>query len=253
MFNQIYYSTKNRLWIRMIAFLTMVFGNGFFLLASRVGAPEWLMILGIVFSAFAMMGIFGISIYVTAVNFDGLLKDPKNYFEVLTPVPAWKKFIGAIIPASVYNVISIGLSIFFIVLLSFGLYEGTNVDVYGTPMNQMSASDWHNIIFGVLLFSALNMMILAAIMFASIVSRTILSRVPLRRLVSVVLAILAMCALSWLNIVLLPFGELQRFFVFFNITILGASIWQSAAIAALMFIQGLALTVTAAFIADRRS
>lgn len=252
MFNQIYYSTKNRLWIRMAAFMVMVLGNGFFMLANRMGAPEWVTILGIVFSAFAMMGIFGISIYVTAVNFDGLLKDPKNYFEVLTPVPAWKKFIGAIIPASVYNVIGIGLGIFFIVLLSFGLYEGVNLDVNGMPMNQMTTSDWHNVIFGVLLFAALNMLVLAAIMFGSIVSRTVLSRIPLRGLVSVVLAILALCALSWLNIVFLPFGELQRFFVFFNLNIYGASIWQSVAIAALMFVQGLALTVAAAFIADRR-
>lgn len=252
MFNQIYYSTKNRLWIRMAAFIVMVLGNGFFLLANRMGAPEWVTILGIVFSSFAMMGIFGLSIYVTGVNFDALLKDQKNYLEMLTPIPAWKKYLGAIIPATVYNVISIGLSIFFIVLLSFGLYEGMNVDVYGVPMNQMTTTDWHNIIFGVLLFAALNMLILAAIMFGSTISRTVLSRVPLRRLVSVALAILAMCVLSWLNIVLLPFGELQRFFVFFNLNIFGISIWQSVAIATLMFVQGLALTVAAAFIADRR-
>jgi len=249
-FNQIYYSTKNRLGIRVIAFVTMVLGNGLFMLANRMGAPEWVTILGIVFSAFAMMGIFGISIYVTGVNFDALLKDKKNYLEMLTPVPAWKKYLGAIIPATIYNVISVGLGILFIVLLSVGLGEGMNADVNGIQMN---AHDWHMVIFGTLLFAAFNMLILAAVMFGSTISRTVLSRVPLRKFVSVILAILAMCALSWLNIAMLPFGEVERFVVFFNINIINGSIWQSVAIAALMFVQGLVLTVAAAFISDRRS
>ena len=252
MFNQIYYSTKNRLAVRVIAFMVMVLGNGAFLLATVMGAPEWVTILGIVFSAFALMGIFTISIYVSAVNFDAFLKDKKNYLEMLTPVPAWKKFIGAIIPAATYNVVSIGLSIFFIVLLGLGLGEGTNVDIYGNSMNVMTSDEWHMVIFGILIFTAFNMLIFAASLFGSTISRTVLSRVPLRKLLSVILAVLAMCALSWLNIVFLPLGEMERFVVFFNINILSTSIWQFVAIAAIMFVQGLALTVAAAFISDRR-
>ena len=252
MFNQIYYSTRNRLTIRLIAFMTMVLGSGTFLVANRIGAPEWVTILGIVFSAFALMGIIGISIYVSAVNFDAFLKDKKNYLEMLTPVPAWKKFIGAIIPSAVYNVISIGLSIFFIVLLGLGLGEGANVDVYGNSMNVVTSDEWHMVIFGILIFTAFNMLILSAVMFGSTISRTVLSRVPLRKLLSVILALLAMCALSWLNIVFLPIGEIERYVIFFNINILSTSIWQFVAIAAVMFVQGLVLTVAAAFISDRR-
>jgi len=251
-FNQIYYSTKNRLWVRLTAFLVMLLGNGAFLIANRMGAPEWVTVLGIVFSAFALMGIFGISIYATFVNFDAILKDKKNYLEMLTPVPAWKKFIGAIIPATVYNVASIGISILFIVLLGLGLGESVNVDIYGAPVNQMTTDEWYMVIFGVLIFAAVNMLIMAAVVFGSTISRTILSRVPLRQLLSVILAVLAMCALSWLNIVLLPFGEMERFVVFFNINILSTSIWPLVAMAAIMFVQGLVLAVAAAFISDKK-
>ena len=253
MFNQMYYSAKNRLWMRLLMFAIVVIGGGFFMLAAMMGAAYWVSVLGIVFSAIAMMCMFASSIYVTATNFNSISKEPHSYLELLTPVPTWKKYLGAIIPATFFDVLGFAVGVFMVVMLSvqLGGESETDIIIAGTQMDT-----WVIVIGGVLLLFAYYALLLAIGLFGSTISRTVLVRVPLRKLVSVILTIVTVCALSWTNIVLLPlaeFGEIQRFGPLFNMNIVDATLWNFAAMAAVVTVQWLVLTFAAAFIMDRRS
>ncbi|MCL2285803.1 MAG: hypothetical protein FWC32_05490 [Firmicutes bacterium] len=265
MYSQMYYHGRNRIGLRLLAFAIVLFGGIFFLFfasrsnslvelhgsAVQVSSPTWQSTLGIVFASLSLIGIIIVSLYVTDENFKKIFKDPGNYLYALTPVPAWKKITGWLIPSLVLDGISVALGVLSVLILSVTVTMGESLRSY--IANEMDFAITWNILYGIIVLVLFYTLLLSAAAFGSAVSNTVLSLVPLRKLCSVVITIATLFGLSWLNAVLLPFGELNRFGFMFNITLYQPTAWHFISIILLLLAQVLALIIAAAYLMDRRA
>lgn len=267
MFSQLYYNARTRIGLRFAALAIIIFGSVFFLFfASRptpadqlaaageafaISYVTWAASLGIIFASFGLIGLFIVSVYVTASTHEKLVKSPDNYLFCLTPVPAWKKIMGWLIPSVVFDSISVGIGILSVLILSVTMTQGESLMSF--IANQYGFMVQWNVLYGITVVVLLYTLLLSAIHFASAVNNTVLVRVPLRKLISVVVTVLILCALSWSYAVLLPFGELDRFGILFNISLHNAATWHLFVVITLLLAQIAALIAAAAYLMDRRA
>lgn len=266
MFNQMYYHVRNRFGLRLLAFAIVLLGSIFFLIfASNSYSPHnldstivqmqtyvtWQATVGIVFASFSLIGIFIVSIYVTDSNFKKIFKDPGNYLYKLTPISALKKIFGWLIPSLILDGISVGLGILSVLILSVTVTQGESLR--SVLANHASFEITWNVLYGIIMLILFYALLLSATVFGYAITNTVLSRVPLRKLCSVIITFAVLFGLSWVNAVLLPFGELNRFGILFNITLYQAVAWHFVLIISLLLVQVLALLFTAAYLMDRRA
>ena len=247
-----YYSVRNRLSLRLIALAIVVLGNVFFLfLVQTNDFMEWQSILGILFASFGFLGLFITNIIASDSTFKNtLFKEPDSYFMALTPVPTWKKILGALIPSAIFDTLAFGIGILFIVIMSVGMNDGASL---GDFVWQPGAwrPDNHVLLVIAFLLVGYAWLILAGV-FGHSLAKTVLSRVPFRRLVAVILTIIVVTALSWISIVLLPFGEIHRFGPFFTVMIHQTATWHFIVTVLLLAAQAAILLLAAAHLLDRR-
>ena len=249
MFNQMSFSMRNRLGLRLTAFAVVVLGNLAFLIALSLRGSEymaWESILGMVFSSFAFIGMIIVCAVASDSTWKSIFKSPNNYLMALTPVPAWKKLLGYFTPTVVLDGFSIGVSLLFLIIMAVGSESGFDILEFWRESRVY-------VIGFVVIIPVGYASLLAVMAFGSAISNTILRNVPMRKLVAVVIAVLAMSALSWINVVLLPFGEANRFGPFFNISIVDAAVWHYLLTVLLVLVRGAAFLFAAAYFMDRRA
>jgi len=250
--NQIYYSVRNRLHLRLIALAVVVLGNMFFLfLASRNDFMEWQAILGVVFASFAFLGIFIANIIASDSTFKkAFFKEPGSYLMTLTPVPTWKRILGTLIPSVIFDILAFSIGIIFIVVLAVGLNDGTSMGDFVWQEGQWRPD--RNVLFVIgFIVVGYAWLILTTVFWHSL-TKTVLSRVPFRKLVGAILTIAVVSALSWLSVVLFPFGEINRFGPFFTIFIHQMETWHLVVMLVSLLVQAAILLFTAAQLLDRR-
>ena len=251
MFNQMYYSVRNRLSLRLIALAIVVLGNVFFLfLAHTNDFMEWQAGLGIVFASFGFLGLFIVNVIATDGAFkNALFKEPASYLMLLTPVPAWKRILGALIPSVIFDTLAFGIGILFIVIMAVGINDGASL---GDLIWQPDTWRMDNHVLYVAVFAAVGYAwIILTGVFGHALVKTVLSHMPLRRLMAVIITFLVVCALSWLSIVLLPFGEIYRFGPFFTVMVYQTQVWHYVATILLLALQAVILLVAASRLLDR--
>ena len=252
MFNQMVYSLKNRLHLRLIALSIVVLGNLFFLfLASYNDYMEWQSILGVLFASFGFLGLLIANIFASDSTFKNtLFKEPDSYLMALTPVPTWKKILGALIPSVIFDMLAFSIGIIFIVIMGISMNDGTSLGDFVWQPGAWRA-DSHVLFVIAFILMGYAWLILATV-FGHSLAKTVLSRVPFRRLVAAVLTIIAVTALSWINIVLLPFGKIYRFGPFFTVMVYQTATWHFIATVLLLAVQAAILLLAAARLLDRR-
>jgi len=253
--NQIYYSVKNRLHVRLIALAIAVLGNMFFLfMVSRNDFMEWQAVLGVVFASFAFLGIFVANIIVSDSTFKKhLTKEPSNYLMTLAPVPAWKKILGTLIPSVIFDTLTFSIGIIFIVVLSVVGFHGGGIGVRDMWQDLMQTEVDAMVFYAIAFIVVGYAWLLLAGTFGHALSKTVLSRVPLRKLAAVILTVAVLLALSWTYIIFLPFGEIHRFGLFFTVLIHQATHWHLVVSILLLVVQAAMLLFAAAQLLDRRS
>ena len=246
MFNQIYYSTRNRLTLRLIALAVVIFGNIIFFVVPGNMAFNTL---AIVFASFAYMGISAVNLFASFSNLNGIFKAPNSYVMALTPVHPWKRLLGSVIPAVLFDTLGFFVGIGGILIQT----TGTGIDfedMMGTMGSSIPLS--HYFIFMLAAGLALYGLFLIGFLFWRAVSRSILYRYPFRNLLGFVIAMAAMIAVSWFNVLLLPFGDLINFGPFFNIQISQYTGFHFALMVLSILLQGAALLWAAAQLMNRR-
>jgi len=250
-----YYSVRNRLQLRLIALAVAVLGNMIFLfLISRDDFMEWQAVLGVVFASFAFLGIFVANIIASDSTFKKVLtKEPGNYLTTLAPIPAWKKILGTLIPSVIFDTLAFSIGIIFIVVLSVIGFHGGGIGVRDMWQDIRQAGFNAEILFAIVAILVGYAWLILSGVFGHALSKTVLYRIPLRKLAAVILTVAILLALSWINIVFLPFGEIHRFGLFFTVLIHQATYWHLIVVILLLAVQAAVLLFAAAQLLDRRS
>jgi len=251
--NQIYYSVRNRLHVRLIALAIVVLGNVFFhILAHNNDYMTWQAVLGVTFASFAFLGIFIANIYASDSTFkNAFFKEPGSYLMTLTPVPTWKKILGALIPSVIFDILAFSIGIIFIVVLAVGLNDGASMGDFVWQEGQWRPDS--NVLFVIGFIVVGYAWLILTGVFWHALTKTVLSRVPLRKLVGAILTIAVVSVFSWISIVLLPFGEISRFGPFFTIIIHQMETWHIVVMLVSLFVQAAILLFSAAQLLDRRA
>lgn len=250
MFNQIYYGARHRFLLRIVTLGIVLAGNITFILlaATTNNIMDWQAILGIVFASFAFIGVVGVSVYATSSTFKRLFKEPQGYLTALTPTPAWKIILGNLIPSVIFDIISFVVGLSGIIVLSVGAAHGfTGEDTVNITTH------WNNIVFAIAAALALYSLVIVAYVLYNAIIKTVFRRIPLRKLLAAIVTIAIVNILSWVNIVMLPFGELHRHGPFFAIEIIQPAIWHLAAMVLLILAQAAIIFCAAAYLLNRRS
>jgi len=204
-----------------------------------------LSVLGIVFSSLALVGMLITCALASESTAKLIARPPNNYLLALTPVSAWKKLIGYIIPTVIIDAVSVGISIAFVVLLSIGAADGA----YISDVNWFNSYSFVGAAFVLLGYAIL----LVMGMFYYTLCETVLRNIPGRKIAATVVVLMLLCVLSWVNFIALQFGELQRFGILFSINLIQLEVWHIAVIIVSLVAQALiALSITA-YLMDRRS
>ena len=245
-FDQIYYSTKSRLTMRLTALAVVVLGNLIFFI---VPGNTVFATLAIVFASFGFMGLCAINLFVSFSNLDGIFKAPRSYLTALAPVSSWKLMLGNIIPAVLFDTVGFLIGITGIFLQTTGLvfYFGDMAGTMGSPIQS-----YQYFIFAIISGLAFYGLLLTGFLFWRAVSRSILYRYPLRNLLGFVITIAAMTVVSWFNILLIPFGELVGCGPFFSISICHYAGGHMAVMVLSILLQAAALLLAASHIMNRR-
>ena len=246
LFDQIYYSTKSWLALRLIALAVVVFGNLIFFV---VPGNTVFATLAIVFASFAFMGLWAINLFVSFSNLNGIFKAPRSYLTALAPVSSWKLLLGNIIPAMLFDTVGfvIGITGIFLQTAGVRFYFDNMAGTMGSPIQS-----YQYFIFAIISGLAFYGLLLTGFLFWRTVSRSILYRFPLRNLLGFVITIAAMMIVSWFNILLIPFGELVSFGPFFSISIAHYTGGHMAVMVLSILLQGAALLLAASYLMNRR-
>jgi len=215
---QIYYSTKERLSIRLIALLVMLGINLLFLVLTIGASPgSGVMITAVVFSSLAMSYLIIANMFVSFASVHEIFSAPKGYHTLLVPVPGWKIILGRVIPAAVMDTLMMAIGIFLVVWHSLRL--SGMWPLAGQP--DFFAQDiLLDVSFGVVAALVGYALLLIIFCFFRVISKGLLYNAPLRIFLSILLTFVAIWVISSAsNLLLLPFGRVEIWGLLVNIVI----------------------------------
>jgi len=234
--------------LRVIMLAVAVVGNLLFMLLSAANPSSWQAMLSITFASLSFLGLWIGNMCITGSALKAITKEPQSYLITLAPVPSWKVLLGNILPSVLFDSIAFFVGLVFIVVHTFAVYVSDGGVTSSLNMQVESGA-----IYGIVLLVLLYTFLIVIGVFWSAVTRTVLVRVPFCKLVGVLVTTVAVAATSWINIVMLPFGDLYNFGPFFTITISNIAAWQFGLSAILFMAQSAILLFVAAYLLDRRS
>jgi len=225
-------------------FAAVILGNLLFIILNATNPSNVIGTLSIIFASLAFLGLYIGNVCVTASTFNFITKDKQNYMMKLTPTPAWKMLLGSIIPSVVLDVLAFLIGVTFVVAHSITMYGNANIDAM-----RMDPATIYVFVILTLLYTILITMGL----FWHALTKTVLMRVPLSGFIGLVITILLVAATSFINTVMLPFGQLQRIGPFFTILIENITHLQFSVVALVFLLQAAILFFVTAYLLDRRA
>ena len=248
MLNQMYYATRNKLLMRIIALIITVVGNVFFLILLRgvESDYDWRFVLGIMFASFSFIGLMVVNFITSYNTIAWLFNHPRSYLMELIPVAAWKKLLGTLIPTVLMDMASFFIGFGFIMLVTNSVMHATDDISFWSSIDLSFAYAMLIIIIG---YGYL----VAVCILSNAFARTVFAKMPISLLWGVIAALASALVLSWTSVVLLPFGEMHRFGPFFAVEIITSSFVPYALSLVLLVAQGAVFIFVSAYLLDRRA
>jgi hypothetical protein len=191
-----------------------------------------------VFITLGSLGLLPFAAHVTAVSLGGvaiavmlaaniigdvaitrrMFASPGAYLYALTPSPRWKILLASVLTMMVMDLISMTFVITTEVWLSFNLTGIKFWDIIGNAFNTVTPEMLFIIIISVLMLIAGYLLILQIILFCITAKKSILYKLPVSGLLVFLLACGCIYAVSLLQLLIAPFGIIERYAFFFVIT-----------------------------------
>jgi len=211
-----------------------------FLAGFHIRGPVFavIFIMNTVFLILGLLGLLPFAALVTAVSLGGvaiavmftanigsdvaiisrLFSAQKATLYALTPAPRWKTLLASITTMTVMDVITMAFVIITQVSLSFNL-TGNNVrQIFWSYLNQ-NLSGITFIIWNILLLIAGYLLVLMVILFCITAKKSIFFKMPASGFLAFLLACACFYIASLLQILLAPFGVVERFLFMITITL----------------------------------
>ena len=241
MYKQLYYGTKNGFNLRVITLLIVIAINLILFISANPSLNVSIAIVMTV-SSFSFIGLVFVNLIVTFSNLHKIFSPPDSYFTLLAPVSSYKILLGNIIPSVLFDSIGFVVGVGWM-LLHAVRFSGWDTTGEFTGLGYL----W----FAVAIILIGYAILLVAFTFLKTISRSVFYRFPLRRLFSLAATFAAMLALSWLNLLLVPFGIVERFGIFIAIS-LQTSHLDAFLVFLVMLLQAAILFFATAYLMDRR-
>jgi len=204
----------------------------------RGAAFAVIFVMDVVFIILGSLGLLPFAAHVTAVSLGGvaiavmlaaniggdvaiarrMFSSPEAYLHMLTPVPRSKLLFASIAAMAVLDIFTMAFVIFAEVCLSFNLAgKGIWQIVFSTLRTHESYLIY--VFWFILLMIAVYLLVIMIIMFSVTAKKSILFKVTASGLLSFLLACGCLYVASLLQLVLAPFGFVQRYGIFIVITL----------------------------------
>lgn len=210
MMTQLKYSLRHGARLRLTMLLLCLAINLGFTLAWQLGARHpAVQIVGVTLSSLSLTAVFVGNIIADVASVRDIFGSPSGYAMMLAPVKGWKILGARVLSILICDTISYAVSIVGVVFQSLLLAQMRDMGPRMTPY----------IGWGILFFVLYYLLIILAICFAEALRTGVLHRLPGRGILSAGLAIAALYVMSFLNLILTPFGAVDRFGLFMQINL----------------------------------
>jgi hypothetical protein len=237
-------------------------------LAFRGEAFAFIFVMDAVFIVLGSLGLLPFAAKVTAVSLGGvaisvmlvfdiigdiailrrMFSVPTAYLYALTPAPRWKILLASVVVTAILDIVTMAVVITAEVWLSLIL---AGEEVWQIVWNFVStnSSDFLYGLWAVPLLVAGYLLVMMVILFCQTAKKSILFGIPASRLLAFLLACACIYVISLLQLVLFPFGTVERYGLLI-ILILGNNVLPFYAL--LMLLEAAALFVITSKLMERK-
>jgi hypothetical protein len=199
-------------------------------LSFRGAAFAFIFVMDAVFIALGSLGLLPLAAKITAVSLGGvaisvmlvfdiisdiaiirrMFSAPEVYLYALTPSPRWKILLASVIVAAILDIATMAIAITAEVWLSFIL---VGKEIWRTAWEYISANSSYFLyaLWYVLLLVAGYLLLMMIILFCITAKKSIFFKLPVSGLLSFLLACACCYVISLLQLVLIPFGGVERY------------------------------------------
>ncbi|MDR2909194.1 MAG: hypothetical protein LBU86_04870 [Oscillospiraceae bacterium] len=208
MMTQIKYSLRNNFSRRLTGILiTLVVNLGFFL-AWQMGARHpAVQIVGVVLSGLSLVALIVVSVISDVATVRDIFRAPNGYSLMLAPVPGWKLLAGRVISIVLCDTVSYVAAITGVVIQGLLLAGARNIFPRMVPYAGFAA----------VVFAAGYLLLILAIFFSEALRASVFHTMRGKGWLSVAATCLLLYAMSFANLLLIPFAATQRFGLFVSI------------------------------------
>jgi len=211
---QFKYAFISGFYIRGSAFILIFILNALLITFSSLGKlPLAVHILSVTFGGIAVAVMLAANIFGDVAIARRLFSVPDSYLQMLTPVPRWKSLFAGIIAMAAMDLSTMAIAVTSQTWLAFNLVG-----------NDIGKNLWENIrtnesylrygIWMLLLLIAGYFLTIMIIIFCTAIKKSLLYKIPASGLLTILLALACFYIASLLQLVVTPFGEVQRFGLF---------------------------------------
>ena len=247
---QFKYAFRSGLYIRGGVFAVIFVMNTVFITLSMAGQLP-------LAARITAVSLGGVAIAVmVAANFIGdfsigrrIFAAPGAYLQMLTPAPRWKILLASVVAMSVMDIVSMAFVIGSQVMLALNLVGGEIRNLIASTLRDNPEFVIYGI-WGALLIIAGYFLVLSIILFAVTAQKSFLYTLPASGFLAFLLAYACVYAVSLSQLILVPFGSVQRFGIFIIIS-LGSNVMFIAYIL-LLLIEAAILFVISSKLLEKR-
>lgn len=207
--------------IRGITFAVIFVINTVFIILGALGwLPTAAKITAVSLGGAAIAVMLAANIVCDVLTMRRMFASPESYLYMLTPSPRWKILFSSVIAALAMDLVSMTVVITQEVWLAMILNgNGRQIrEAFLTAVKQEPAILQYSI-YGILLLIAGYLLVMMIILFSVTARKSFLYKLPASGLLSFLLACACVYAVNLLHVVLIPFGTVTRFRMFFIISI----------------------------------
>ena len=238
-------------------------------LYARSGVFAVIFVMNLVFIILGLFDLLPYAAHITAVSLGGvaiavmmafdivgdvavirrMFSAPDAYLHLLTPVPRRKILLASVIAMAIMDFITMAVVIIGETLLSFNLAGVEKIWNIVISTLRENPSDLLYILYGTLLLIAGYLLVMMIILFCVTAQKSIFFRMPASGLLVFLLGCACVYIVSLIQLILAPFGSVNRYAIFIMVTINGAAL---PAYILLLLVEAAALFVITAKLMERK-
>jgi hypothetical protein len=208
---QFKYAFKTEIAVRGAAFAVIFVMDAVFITLGSLGLlpiGAWVTALSLGGVAIAVMLVFDIIGDIAIIR--RMFSVPEAYLYALTPSPRWKTLLASVVVSAVLDIVTMTVVITAEAWLTL-VQEGEKIWRYVRDYVSADGSAFSNRLWSVALLAAGYLLFLTLILFCITVKKSVLFRIPASGFLAFLLACVCLCVISLLQLVLIPFGDVERY------------------------------------------